>query len=222
MATTTALRRPLAELRQRLSSALISDALDALGWTKQCLGPGIVPLDPTHSIVGFAFPVRFERVERAPEVPYVGLLKALDAVGRDDVYMPTSNAAPDVALWGELITNICKAAGAAGAICDGYVRDARQVRALDFPCFCRGTIPIDAHGRFEVTGHAVTITVDGVEIRPGDLVVADVDGVVVVPDDARDEAIEHVIAKATKEDGFREDVAGGMKPSTAFALHKVL
>jgi len=218
----TDLPLPLPELRRRLSSTLVSDALDALGRTHQCLGPGLTPLHERHVIVGFAFPVRFERVDGAPEVPYVGLLKALDSVGRDDVYMPTSDAAPDVALWGELITTICKVAGVAGAVCDGFIRDSRQVRALDFPVFCRGTIPLDAHGRFEVTGHNVPITVNGVEVLPGELVVADADGVLVIPDDVRGEAIERALEKAVREDGFREAVASGMRPSRAFELHKVL
>jgi regulator of RNase E activity RraA len=206
----------------RLRSAHVSDALDAIGRCGRVLGPGLVPLLPGSLLVGRAFTVSVERVERAPEVPYVGLLQALDALGEDDVWVISSGGADDVSLWGELLTTIARARGAVGAVCDGCVRDAALIRAQGFPVFARGTLPLDINGRLEVTGHGRPVTLDGVAVVPGDLVVADDDGVVVVPADVEREVVERAASKASAEDGFRADVVAGMLPSHAYAIHRVL
>lgn len=203
-------------------SALVSDALDGLGYRDQCLHPEIRAQSQGLIVIGRAFPVTVVRVDDVPDIPYVGLLKALDDIGPGDIYMISSDGAPDVALFGELLSTIAVARGAVGAICDGYVRDQAKIRALGFPVFARGTVPLDIHGRFEVTGHNTAITVGGIEITPGDLVIGDDDGVVVVPRAAEEEVITLAQAKAHAEDGFKQDVAGGVLPSTAWATHRVL
>ena len=74
-------------------------------------------------MMGYAFPVRVEAVFKAPDVPYVGLLKALDAVGKDQVYVTPSNrnngGNHPAAFWGELLSTACKHKGVAGALTDG-------------------------------------------------------------------------------------------------------
>jgi 4-hydroxy-4-methyl-2-oxoglutarate aldolase len=205
-----------------LTSSLVSDALDGLGRRDRCLGPELVPLQPGRVVIGRAFPVTTVRVERGPEVPYVGLLRALDEIGPGDVYVVSSGGARDVALWGELLSTIATARGAIGAICDGYHRDAAKIRELGFPVFSRGSVPLDIHGRFEVVGHGDPVSIDGIVISRGDLIVADEDGITVVPPDVEREAIERAVAKGSAEDGFRADVAAGMLPSQAFARHRVL
>src|SRR5207244_4022507 len=150
-----------------LRSANVSDALDALGRRGRCLGPKLEPLRPGTLLVGRAFTVAVVRVDRAPDVPYVGLLAALDAIGPDDVYIISSGGAADVSLWGELLSTIALARGAAGAICDGYVRDASVIRSLGFPVFAHGTMPLDINGRLEVTGHGAPVEIDGVTIAAG-------------------------------------------------------
>jgi 4-hydroxy-4-methyl-2-oxoglutarate aldolase len=214
--------RRIPEQTPLLRSAHVSDALDEIGRRCRCLGPKLVPLQPGSFLVGRAFPVDVARVDHAPEVPYVGLLRALDDIGQDDVYVISSGGATDVSLWGELLTTIASARGAAGAICDGYVRDAALIRAHGFPVFAHGTMPLDINGRLEVTGHGTPILVDGVEVALGELVVADDDGVVVVPLDVELEVVERATAKAGAEDGFRADVAAGMLPSRAYEIHRVL
>jgi 4-hydroxy-4-methyl-2-oxoglutarate aldolase len=128
----------------------------------------------------------------------------------------------DVAIWGELLSSICVARGAAGAICYANIRDVGRLRNLRFPVFARGTIPTDINGRLEVTGPAKSITVAGVLVTAGDLVVADDDGVVVVPAAVADDVITRALEKASGESDFREAVEAGLSASDAFAKFGVL
>lgn len=209
-------------LRGLLRAALVSDALDALGHRRNCLGFQIAPLDPDSVLVGRAFTVASEPVDAVPDAPYVGLLRALDAIGPDEVWVMPTGRPPETAFWGELLTNVCLARGAAGVVTDGLVRDVQAVRALGFPVFAGGTIPYDINGRYEVTGTGEPALIDGVTVEHGDLVVGDVDGVAVVPAALEDEVVARVSEKASGEGRFREAVRGGMAPSQAFERFGVL
>ena len=211
-----------AALAGRLRTPLLADALDALGLRRQAIGPGIVPLAPADVLIGSAFTVNGALAERVPEVPYVGLLASLEAIGPGEVYVVSSAGSPAAALFGELMATACSARRAAGALCDGYVRDAARVRALGFPCFARGTLPLDSNGRFEITGHGEPVTVDGVEISCGDLIVADEDGVVVAPAGVAAEALARALEKDVDEGRFRDAIRAGMPPFEAFERFRVL
>jgi 4-hydroxy-4-methyl-2-oxoglutarate aldolase len=208
--------------RARLRSALVSDSLDALGYRNQCLSAGISPIVRESALVGRAFPVQIEAVDVVPEVPYVGLLAALDAIGADEVFVASVGGRADVAIWGELITSVCRARGAVGAVCDGYARDTAAIREIGFPVFCRGTIPTDSNGRSEVRSHNVPVVIDGVRIEPGDLVVADADGVSIVPADLVDTVVAMALEKDRHESKFRTAVTDGMSATEAFAKFGVL
>ncbi len=212
----------LDELRLVLRSSLVADALDSLGRRHQCLGWDIVPLERGRRLIGHAFPVSLVEVDAVPEVPYVELLRALDAIGPDEVFVVPTARSERAAVWGELLSSGCLAAGAAGALTDGLVRDAELVRGLGFPVFARGTLPSDINGRFEVTGHGEPVELDGVRIERGDLVVGDEDGVVVVPTTLRNDVIARALAKDTDENRFRQAVAEGVKPSEAFRRYGTL
>jgi regulator of RNase E activity RraA len=84
------------------------------------------------------------------------------------------------------------------------------------------TSPLDINSRYEVVEHNVPAVIDGVDINPGDLIVADVDGVVIVPKAAIDEVIARVEEKNSGENLFRKAVREGMAPSEAFAKYGVL
>jgi regulator of RNase E activity RraA len=130
--------------------------------------------------------------------------------------------AADAALFGELMATACLARGAVGAVCEGFVRDLAEVRALGFTLFACGTVPYDMDGRLEVVGHGRAVEVDGVTIEPGALIVADEDGVVVVPPDVEADVLAAVADKAARESGFRAAVAAGLSPSEAYDRFGVL
>lgn len=209
-------------IRSQLSSAVISDCLDAVGLRHQCLGTGIKPLEPDQIIAGYAFPVQITRVDAVPDQPFRGLVAALDAIEADEVFVTPTGRATDIAVWGELLSTACQRRGAAGAITDGLVRDVRATRRLGFPVAAAGTIPYDSMGRHEVVAHRVPARLDGVLVNPGDLVVADVDGVVVVPGEHAPSIIEAAFTKRAVERQFRAAVADGMGATAAFARFGVL
>ncbi len=206
----------------QLRSAIVCDALDALGLRSQALGGLPAPLVPGTCAAGPALPLEVVIVEAVPEVPYRGLLAALDAVPRGAVVVTSAHGRQDVALWGELLSTICLARGAAGVVCDGPVRDVAQIRELGLPVFASGAVPYDINGRLEVLGHTRPITAGGLAIAPGDLVVADDDGVVVVPVALIDEVLARVAAKAQGESGFLDAIRAGAPASEAFERFRVL
>ncbi|MFZ4064663.1 MAG: RraA family protein [Candidatus Nanopelagicaceae bacterium] len=212
----------LVELRKIFTSALASDCLDKLGYGRQVLNEDINMISGSGIMMGYAFPVRLEIVNAFPEVPYIGLLKALDAVGKDQVYVTPTNRTGLAALWGELLSTACAFKGVAGALTDGPTRDLSRTDAMGFKVFATGTLPVDINGRYEVVEHNVPCEIDGVAINPGDLIVGDSDGVTIIPVAAIDAVVEAVIEKNSGENLFRKAVNEGMSPSAAFAKYGVL
>ena len=118
----------LAQLRIIFTSALASDCLDAMGYGKQVLGEDIHMLSGEGVMLGYAFPVQIEVVDSFPEVPYVGLLKALDAIQKDQVYVTPTARAGKASLWGELLSTACNFKGVAGSLGDGPSRDLARTQ----------------------------------------------------------------------------------------------
>lgn len=212
----------LNRLRQIFSAALASDCLDHLGYRNQVLASDIEMISGDGVMMGYAFPVKLEVADVAPEIPYVGLLASLDAIGKDQVYITPSGRLGRSALWGELLSAACAFKGVAGALTDGPVRDVSRMRAMGFKVFGVETVPLDINSRYEVVAHNVPCVIDGVTINPGDLIVADVDGVTVVPTEVIDEVVRQVEEKNSGEGQFRTAVREGMSPSAAFAKFGVL
>ena len=216
----------LKKLATIITAALASDCLDHMDLRNQVLKSDIEMISGEGVMLGYAFPVRVEAVFAAPDVPYVGLLKALDAVGKDQVYVTPSNrnngGNHPAAFWGELLSTACKHKGVAGALTDGPVRDTTRMQSLGFKVFGVQTSPLDINSRYEVVEHNVPAEIDGVVINPGDLIVGDVDGVVIVPKNAIAEVIVRVEEKNSGENLFRNAVRDGMPPSQAFAKYGVL
>ncbi|CAB5037573.1 MAG: hypothetical protein F2921_03350 [Actinobacteria bacterium] len=212
----------LVRLRTIFGAALTSDVLDHLGYRNQVLKSDVSMISGDGVMMGYAFPVRLEVVDTYPEVPYVGLLAALDAIQKDQVYVTPSGRMKRAALWGELLSTACAFKGVAGALTDGPVRDVNRMRAMGFKVFGVETDPTDINSRYEVVEHNVQAVIDGVTINPGDLIVGDVDGVAVIPQHMIDIVVAKVEEKNSGESDFRKAVREGMAPSAAFAKFGVL
>lgn len=212
----------LAHLRTIFTSALAADCLDELGYNKQVLAEDIHMLSGEGIMLGYAFPVQVEDVDSFPEVPYVGLLKTIDAIQKDQVYVAPTGRTGKAALWGELLSTACNFKEVAGFLGDGPSRDLVRTRAMGFKMFGTGSFPVNINGRYEVVAHNVPAVIDGVTINPGDLIVGDIDGVAIVPVAAIDKVVEMVIEKNSGESNFRKAVREGMPPSEAFAKFGVL
>ena len=126
------------------------------------------------------------------------------------------------AAWGEILTATARARGATGAVIDGYHRDTPRVLEQGWPVFSLGAYAQDAGVRTSVVDYRVPIEIGQVLISPGDLIVGDVDGVVVIPREIENEVIERSLAKATAENSVRQAIEAGMSSTEAFATFGIL
>lgn len=206
---------------ERATAAIVSDALDGLGLRQQALDPAIRPLWAAARVVGRAYPVVVAADEAEPAQPYEGEMAALEALRRGDVAVFAVEDGVRAASWGELFSCGALGRGAVGAIVDGFVRDAAQIEELGFPTFARGCSPLDTYARAVVTSHGGTATVGGVAVRRGDLIVADRDGVVVVPAAVVDEVAARVAEKGVLEEGAKHDLLAGMSTCEVWSKYGV-
>ena len=211
----------LDELRQVGYSAVVSDCCDHVGLRNQTMSSGIVPMSADVGVlVGFARPVRSVGVEAIPEQPYAEEIAFIDSLEADDVVVGTVEAPS--AFWGELFSTAARARGAVGVVVDGVIRDRRQIGEMGFPAFARGGRPTDSLGRIAIAERDVPVEIAGVTVSRGDLVVADIDGVVVVPEEAVADVSRRAIEKATTETNARQLLEGGAFLRDAWQKFKVL
>lgn len=203
-------------------TAVISDALDRLGRRDQVLDLAIRPLWPEARLTGCAVPVVIAADSSEPEQPYEGELTVLAGLRPGDVPMLSVEPGVRAASWGELFSCAALGRGAAGLVVDGFVRDAAQIQALGFPAFARGLSPLDTFARAVVTGSDDEARIGGVDVRPGDLVVGDIDGIVVIPQELAAEVAEAVVAKHRLEGDARADLLAGMGIREVWAKYRVL
>jgi 4-hydroxy-4-methyl-2-oxoglutarate aldolase len=203
-------------------AAVVSDALDRLGRREQVLDPAIRPLWPQARLAGVAVPVVIVSDTSEPELPYDGALTALDGLRPGDVPMFVVEPGVRCASWGELFSCAALGRGAAGVVIDGFARDAAAIEELGFPTFARGLSPLDTFARAVVTTIDVEARVGGVDVRPGDLVIGDVDGIVVVPQELLADVAEAVAAKHRLEGKARADLLAGMSIREVWTKYGVL
>ncbi len=214
----------VATIKAKLYTAVLSDVLDELGHPNQALPPLIRPLDDAQTMVGFARTGAYREVYRIvpDENPYELEIALVDDLKRNDVAVLGCGGSRRIAPWGELLSTAARARGAAGCLTDGLVRDIRQIRTMAFPVFHAGIAPLDSKGRGKVAEIDVPIHVAGVAVHPGDLVVGDADGVVIVPQLVEARALERAFVKVEGEDRTRAELARGSKLADVFARYRVL
>jgi len=201
-----------------LYSGVIADILDELGRKHQTLPPAIEPLRQGMRMAGPAFVA-----EGRPNVGISwddsvrAILRMLGDVPAGHVLVSQSHDTGwSCAHLGELSATSLQARGCAGAVIDGGCRDIRHILELDFPVFCRYTTPRDALTRWEAVRWGHEAGVGDVLVATGDYVLADDDGVVVVPAGLIETVLERAEELASTEDEVREAVRQGVAPLDAF------
>jgi regulator of RNase E activity RraA len=206
----------------RLYSAVVGDTLDRLGIQANAMEPRIRPLYPTAKLAGFAATVHCVDVERPPanrEDWYKGELEAVDALGPGDVMVVSTCRG---CYWGELLATASRYRGARGIVVDAWTRDTLALIEMEFPTFVAGISPQDSLGRIEVEAVGIPIESGGITVHPGDLVLGDHDGVVVVPSTAAEEVVTLAEQKVAGENLVRQKLAEGMPVSEAFRTYGVI
>jgi 4-hydroxy-4-methyl-2-oxoglutarate aldolase len=208
-------------INTRLYTAVIGDILDRLGRVHQFLPPQIRPLTPTMRLAGRAMPALVTDVYGPQLKPFGLLTEALDQLEPGEVYLAPRTGA-QAAMWGEILTAMAQSRGAVGAVVDGYHRDTVKVLGQGFPVFSHGNYAQDSSIRTIVHDYRTPVEIGGVHVTPGDLVVGDIDGVLVIPQEIEAEVIEDAIEKASTENRVRAAIEGGMSSTEAFARFGVL
>ena len=206
-----------------LYAAVISDVLDAAGHRDRALDARVTHSCGPEVLVGRAATMLAgEEVEVEGE-PYKLQVEAIDSLGPGDVVVATTGGSEAAAFWGELFSTAAAARGARGLVLDGLVRDRRKIDELGgFPVFATGARPVDSMGRLTVRAHGVPVRCGGVVVRPGDLVFAEPDGVVVVPAEIEEGIISAALEKVEREDTVRDELRGGGTLAQAWKRHGVL
>jgi len=212
----------LEQMRQHFYSAVVCDALDAMGLGHQSPRAQLAPLTVPGVLVGRCKTTLWAEMAHADPQPYELELRAVDTCRPDDVLIAAAGGTMRSGLWGELLSTAARRSGCVGVIVDGAVRDVVKMKQMGFPVFARGTCIYDSRDRNRVIDIDVPVEIDGVRFSPGDLVIADVDGVVVVPQAVEERVVQAAWEKVHAENEVRDAIKGGMSASEAFRKYGVL
>jgi len=212
-----------AVIRQKLYTPVLSDTLDALGFRQQAMRHDIRPLHPDFVVVGRARTLLWMNTyEPVRPNPYVNEIKAIDSLKPGDVSIHSTDYSWNIAPWGELLSTASRMRGSAGTIVDALVRDVKQIIAMGFPVFARGIKPLDSCGRGFVADIDVPVVCGEVLVRPGELIVGDYDGIVVIPREVEDEALAKALAKVDGENHTRDELLQGRLLGEVYEKYGIL
>ena len=195
-------RSAVAALRD-LSTSEISDALDKLGISGQALG--IKPMYPCERLVGPAFTLAY--LPQGMSEGNVG--DFIDDCDAGDVVVIDNHGRLDCTVWGNILCETGKLRGVGGAVIDGICRDVDEATGIGFPVFARSAAMRTGKDRVVLDRIGVPVSICGVRVEPGDMVVADLGGVVFIPRNRIDEVIEIASGIAEREENILEEVRTG-------------
>jgi 4-hydroxy-4-methyl-2-oxoglutarate aldolase len=208
---------------ERLTTAILSDSCDAAGLRHQVLQQRLPPIVPGSRAMGRARTVRFApSLADDPADPYRNAIDVIDGIRAGQMVVISTDESNDSAFWGELFSAAALGAGASGVITDGNLRDTHRIAALGFPAFARSRRPIDFRARMRIVDVDEPVVLGGVEIRAGDLVMADDDGAVVVPRAREDDVLDLARRRAAQESTVLAALLSGASLRAVWDRHRVL
>jgi 4-hydroxy-4-methyl-2-oxoglutarate aldolase len=195
------------ELTERLallSACQVSDGLGAAGLPRDGL-LGVFPIEPARRIVGRAFTVYFRPAAEmaSRKIEYLG------AVSPGEVIVLGNHGRLDCSVWGGQRTIGAQQRGAVATVIDGAYRDVDEHRELGYPVFGRAPTVTGSSGYTVPVATGETLTISGIVIRPGDYIVGDASGVVVIPQDRAEEVTAHAERITAEEQRIAAAVTAG-------------
>jgi 4-hydroxy-4-methyl-2-oxoglutarate aldolase len=197
----------------RFSAATVSDALDRLGWPGSLLG--IAPLFDGARLCGRAFTVRYVPAGSPPGT--VG--DYLDDVAPGQIVVLDNSGRTDCTVWGDILTAMANDRGVGGTVIDGVCRDVQRALGVGYPIYSKGRFMRTGKDRVEVSDVGRPVSIGGVNVAAGDLLLGDADGVVAVPRAAEEQVLEICTAIQAREDAIVADVLSGSSLAEARARH---
>ena len=210
-------------IRENLYVPAVCDALDAMGHLHQAMHQRLRPLDPACcTLVGRARTARWMDIDYVVDDPYGLEIDLMDSLKPGDVVVHSTDYAGRNAPWGELMSTVAHRRGSAGCICDSLIRDCRRIMELGFPVFHQGIRPLDSKCRGRVMAYDVPVMCGDVLVHPGELVFADLDGVVVVPSAVEEDVLRCAAEKVGKESASRQELRRGRSLRDVYNEYGVL
>lgn len=211
-----------AHVEANLYTAVLADSLDELGYRDQAMNERLRPIAGKESFAGWARTMLCMDMYHVPAEPYALEIEAVDSILSGEVVVVSTAESTRNAPWGELLSTAATVRGGRGAIVDGLVRDVKKTQALGFPLFAAGIKPVDSKGRGMVVDYNRPVECAGVLVHPGDLIVADFDGVIVVPARVVTDAVRLATQKASLENNTRNELMQGAYLRDVYAKYGVL
>lgn len=208
----------LEQIRSHLFTAVLGDVLDAQGFTHQFLPPHLRAVSEGPILVGRAMTVQEADITHDDVVePFGKMFEALDDLKPGEIYLCTGSLNP-YALWGELMSTRAMSLGAVGAVVDGFHRDTAGIHQLGFPLYSTGAYAQDQRPRGRVTDFRCPIQfANGTRVDSGDVIVADLDGVLAIPAGALEAVVKAALDKAGAETAIQKSIQAGESTSSVFA-----
>lgn len=214
------MKREELEFLETLYTPLVSDTMDRLGIHGQVLDRSIQSIffDPHLKVAGFAYPCRVVPTSEYVEIDT--LLEMVDSIPPDSIVTVAADADIDAALWGGMMSARSKARGARGAVVNGGVRDIEQISDQGFPVFGTYRCVKDIRRRGYMAEYNVAVMIGGVRIEPGDVLFADINGVIAIPKGALPTVLNSLQSVQTGEVKTMEGLQKGLSARDLYAKYE--
>jgi regulator of RNase E activity RraA len=205
----------------KVHSGAVADVLDKRGYRNQVVNGAIQGLTLDTRVAGPAYTCKGAPATELEPDDWDMRKQFLDSIQPGTVVVVDTSGDTASAHWGELMSTAARGRGATGVVIDGATRDVTQMLAMDFPAFVRYRSPASSILRWRISGFDHPVTIGGVLVRPGDYVVGDADGVVIVPAELAVEVLEAVESLAVAETNMRQELLEGGTFSEVFDRYQV-
>jgi regulator of RNase E activity RraA len=200
-----------------VTTADVSDALDVLGVKGQTVG--VVPLwEGCRKIVGPALTMKL--TDGGPGSTALGTLEALETAQPGAVVVFDNGGRLHINSWGSIAAYCATKKGVVGCVIDGATRDVPAYKKMDFPVYAKGVVQVSVRNRTGFAGYNIPVQFCGVTVHPGDLVVADEDGVVFVPQAHIAEALRYARRAVEVEERIKREIDAGVDFVEAHKRHR--
>ncbi len=199
--------KPYRNRLEKLSTTNLSDALDRIGIRGAVIG--IRPLFGMPKVMGQAVTIKITAAGMMKSKRHLGI-DAIATASPGDVIAIDNRGDLYNNCWGEILSCAARQKGVAGVFIDGAARDIDACQEINFPVFARGVLPITARGRIMQEDFNCVIRLGDVQVRPGDILVGDINGIVVIPPERLEEVVSAAEEIMEKEEAMKADILKGM------------
>jgi len=192
---------------QKMATTNLADAMDKVGIRGAVIG--IRPMYDCPKILGRAITIKITAAGMVKSKYHLGV-RAIDAASAGDIIIIDNRGDLNNNCWGEVLSMGAKMKGVSGVVVDGAARDIDACKEFGFPVYARGTVPITARGRIMEESFNEVVRIGDIQVRPGDIILADINGVVIIPVEKLEEVLKAAEEILEKEEAMVADLRKGV------------